>query len=342
MKSIVNHLADRLKELPQANSFRIVDGWVGLSPFAPRQSAYLFRRQQDAFRGQGKFTIGYSPKGLGVVRGLTVPFAEAQEFFELLMRAPFKPGKYESYCGWTDDFPFIQIRIGTGTDSLTFVTKSQGKYHSPWAIRFRRTTFVVHSSLPQRAYNHIKPYLAEFVYRVHQNTYESLEDEWSARDWQTAPLENLRDFEKMARLIYPIYQRNAQVTKDCIQLSRSSNKRVPTMLFMPEAIEVRLPIVRWVNDKPLDGSRLYQRILLSELPAPETPGLGAKLNQLFDEATIVRNDEFTLCRYCRQEYPREQIGKLGVCPLCHEHVASYLNDWPKVFDHHGNRLENPK
>ncbi len=67
MQSVAIRLSICLKALPQSKLFSIEDKWDGLG--MPRQVLYTFIRQPDAFRGQAKFEIGYSPKSTGEVRG---------------------------------------------------------------------------------------------------------------------------------------------------------------------------------------------------------------------------------------------------------------------------------
>jgi len=133
-----------------------------------------------------------------------------------------------------------------------------------------------------------------------------------------------RPFERLAYAVaMALPELRVTRTTEAIQLSGNSETGA-TLLFTPEALEVRLPTVDWVHGAygARASTRLLRRYLLRQLlrQDPEDPMGSAllRIQSLFRDACATRRKEFRKCRYCGESYPPEFRHARDVCHGCAE------------------------
>lgn len=127
--------------------------------------------------------------------------------------------------------------------------------------------------------------------------------------------EELRDFESCALKVLEVLP-NAKLerTRDAIQIDFAdfSNERGIVIILTPEAIEFRLPIVKWLGTHtPTSSSQLWQRVDLMQLK-------NADLTQLIASAQSAQQQTFRECKYCKNKNPSGWMSSQDICQSCAE------------------------
>jgi hypothetical protein len=170
-------VARLLAALPETQSIRIDDSWMGLSPVAPLNASYALERQGAQFVGLGEFgargmvfgSIQSGPRRTAT-RDIVLPPADAETFLRMLTGIQAVERPYDPQLRITDHYPSLSIRLETPDGTLTVFSQAQGTDRVPWALRLGERTFVVDSDLPTRAFATLEPYL-------HRDVLQSLADE---------------------------------------------------------------------------------------------------------------------------------------------------------------------
>jgi hypothetical protein len=118
--------------------------------------------------------------------------------------------------------------------------------------------------------------------------------------------------EVAAELIGLVGQATVERTRDAVQINCEPEEIGPVVLVTPEAIEFRLPTVRWLHPGlPVPTSQLWRRITYEFAP-PEG------LAKLIASSRAARKRQFKTCRYCRNRVPPEHRHGGDVCHGCAE------------------------
>jgi hypothetical protein len=120
-----------LHAIPNATTIRIRDGWMGLSPIAPLNHRYEFRREGNDFHGSGTCSAARQEHAIASV---AFPVASVAPMLARLARVSVGQGPYRPLITHTDDYPDTVIEIETPAGTVTFTTRSQGRFAGPWEI----------------------------------------------------------------------------------------------------------------------------------------------------------------------------------------------------------------
>ena len=159
-------LRDALRALSEVGELEIVIGWIGLSPASPQQAEFILHLidgglLDGGLHGTGRFTVGPSE-----VRQLTdtveveIPGDAAVAFFEELAALDPQAGEYIPSMEHTDDYPSLSISAQTPGGALQIYSQSQGAGHAPWGLTYGTRTYIIDSTGPDRALDHLRPYLS--------------------------------------------------------------------------------------------------------------------------------------------------------------------------------------
>jgi hypothetical protein len=115
--------------------------------------------------------------------------------------------------------------------------------------------------------------------------------------------------EDLAQLLNPC---RAERTREAILIIGEPEEIGPVVLVTPEAVEFRLPVVRWLGPHtPVPTSVLWRRVDLDEVAVGD-------LAKLITDARRARKRQFRTCRYCGRRTPPEHRHEKDVCHGCAE------------------------
>ncbi len=142
-----------LGHITRSDTIHLEFGWTGLGSEAKEQ--YMLTRAGDAFRAEG-IRDGFSE--IAIPRA-DIDLDTVDTFLALLMDSPLLPREYVPSITRTDDYPAITIELGSGSEKVTFFTRSQGIRHVPWGAEATGTTYVIPDGTPARALEILDPFL---------------------------------------------------------------------------------------------------------------------------------------------------------------------------------------
>lgn len=151
---------EALRALSEVAELEIAIGWIGLSPASPQQAEFALRTVDGALRGTGRFVVGSEGAGqLSDSVEIRIPGAAARSFFEELAALEPQPGQYVPRIEHTDDYPSLSIVAETAGGTVQIYSGSQGAGHAPWGLNYGSGSYVIDSAGPDRALDHLRPYL---------------------------------------------------------------------------------------------------------------------------------------------------------------------------------------
>jgi uncharacterized protein len=148
-----------LGNLLGAETIEVRDGWSGLGGSRNRR-VRLARGAEGGFDGLD--TLGATrrpPTPAPAPRGVRLRKEEARRFLATLAGSAAIEGIYRPRFERTDDYPRLSIAVTVRGAVTTFETESQGKDHTPWALRTEGRALVVPSSHPARALRFLRSVL---------------------------------------------------------------------------------------------------------------------------------------------------------------------------------------
>ncbi len=135
-----------LHAIPLATVVRIHDGWMGLSALAPIDHRYEFRRVGAEYRGHGVCRVAHQEHALADV---AFPASTVTALLARLATVSLTGGPYRPLITHTDDYPSASIEIETPAGTLTFASRSQGRFIPPWQLTLASgATGVVSATVP--------------------------------------------------------------------------------------------------------------------------------------------------------------------------------------------------
>ena len=143
------------------SQIQISTTWIGLSPFAPIVNQSTLTQTNGQFEGSAYLEAGGYRQGISDTVAISVPAEVMTAFLSALANTPVVSETYRPYFSHTDDYPHLEIRIGTGENAITFYTESQGATNIPWAVDVGGQRYVSYSEDIAAALSNIQPYLAK-------------------------------------------------------------------------------------------------------------------------------------------------------------------------------------
>lgn len=126
--------------------------------------------------------------------------------------------------------------------------------------------------------------------------------------------DGLRQMDEHAeRLLAPLPAASVDRTRDAIQITVDDDLEDGVVLILtPEALELRLPSMDWVQPHwAVPTSRLWKRLKWERISEDG-------LRELVEQAREKRRAEHRECRFCHGRFPPEQRHDRDVCHGCAE------------------------
>ena len=138
-----------LRAIPRATVVRIRDGWMGLSPLAPINHRYEFRRVGNDFHAHVVCGAAGQEHALP---DLTVPAVGLMPVLTRFATISVSRGPYSPRITHTDDYPNVLIEFETPAGTASFLSHSQGAFAPPWQLTVANgESGVVSASVPGAA-----------------------------------------------------------------------------------------------------------------------------------------------------------------------------------------------
>jgi hypothetical protein len=133
-------------------------------------------------------------------------------------------------------------------------------------------------------------------------------------------IENPRHFERFAcDVLRGLPNCVVERTRDTIHIFYEGEMGA-SLLFTPEAFEVRTASVEWVNNHiPTPTTRLINRYNYLDTTGPMKGGFSYLSEYMVDlllKAAELRKSEYKECKYCKISYPREYRHSDDICMSC--------------------------
>jgi hypothetical protein len=151
-------------DVPETTGLVIGIGWMGLSPLSPMNAGYLLELHGDQFEGQGTFQVAKAPI---VKRAVAIPRDLVRAFLTATSKVALVEAEYRAHIEHTDDYPSLEVDVGTKQGLLRIGTQSQQRPKSdyvdrtPWRVDYRDRTFVVTASDLDQAFSPFEHYLQD-------------------------------------------------------------------------------------------------------------------------------------------------------------------------------------
>ncbi len=129
------------------------------------------------------------------------------------------------------------------------------------------------------------------------------------------PITKLRQFEMYAlKIVEQLPGARAERAPDVIQISLGdfSDEKGLVLILTPEAIELRLPTIKWLGPHtPVSSSQLWKRVEWDWSKEVD-------LAELVASAQNAQQQSFRVCKYCGKRKPPGWMFKKEICDSCAE------------------------